>query len=456
MATALEYARERNSRFIEQLEALAGIKSVSTDKEYESEVRRAAEWLAEDMRAAGLRDVEVSPTDGHPVVYGQWLEAGEDAPTVLLYAHYDVQPASKEDGWDTDPFVPTRKNGKIYARGIGDDKLHSVMIVKLAEAFLKSDEPCPVNLRLVIEGEEEVGSPNFAPWVRANKERLRADYCLLCDGGIDNPEQPTVNYALRGMLAMEITVRGPRADLHSGVHGGRVHNPAQVIAEMVSKLHDETGRVSVPGFYEEVRELGDDERAELNADPMTPQDFAESVGAPEPWGEPDYTLVERATSRPTLEINGIYGGYTGEGMKTVIPAQASAKITCRLVENQKPDTIYRRIAEYLEQIKPPTVELHIDRQGSADPVVVPTDSPLVRALVAAYKHHWDVTPRFRRIGGTIPIAPVVQNELGLPSLLVGFNVSNAGFHGPNEFIHAELFPKGLDTLIVLMQRLARG
>ena len=454
MATALDYTRTHADRFMQELIDLARIKSVSTDPAFAPEVRRAAEWLADTMRSAGLENVDVSPTKGHPVVYGEWLHAGKSAPTVLLYAHYDVQPAAKEDGWDTEPFEPTHKDGRIYARGIGDDKLHSVMIVKLAEAFLQSGEGCPVNLRIVIEGEEEIGSQNFKAWVHANRDRLHADYCLLCDGGIDTPDQPTVTYALRGMLALEFTVNGPRTDLHSGVHGGRVHNPAQVVAEMVAKLHDETGRVSVPGFYDDVRELNDDERAQLNTEEMTGEEFAEAVGAPKPWGEPEYSLVERATARPTLEINGIYGGYAGKGMKTVIPAKATAKITCRLVEHQKPDRVYEQITAYLNRIKPPTVELTVEKQGTADPVVVPADSPLVQALVAAYEHHWDVEPRFRRIGGTIPIAPGFQQEIGLPSLLVGFNVANAGFHGPNEFIHPELFHKGLDTLMILVQKLA--
>jgi acetylornithine deacetylase/succinyl-diaminopimelate desuccinylase-like protein len=452
MPNALEYAKSHGQRFLDELLDLARIPSVSTDPAFSQEVNRAAEWLAADMRKVGLENVEISPTDGHPVVYGDWLGAGS-SPTVLLYAHYDVQPAVREDGWDSDPFVPTRRDGKIVARGIGDDKLHCVMLIKVIEAFLKSDEGCPVNVRLALEGEEEIGSRNFVPWVRANKKRLQADYCLVCDGAIESLTQPTVSYALRGMLACEFTVRGPKDDLHSGLHGGRVHNPAQVIAEMVAKLHDSDGRVAVPGFYEEVRELDEEERTQLNKEAPTPEEFEATVGVPLAWGEPGYSLVERATARPTLEINGIYGGYTGEGMKTVIPARASVKITCRLVADQNPERIYQQISDYLAAIKPATVQLEIELQGRADPVLVPYDSPLVEALVRAYAHGWENAPRYQRMGGTIPIAPVFQGELGLPSLVVGFNVEDAGFHGPNEFIHVELFHKGIDTLVYLLRDL---
>ena len=327
------------------------------------------------------------------------------------------------------------------------------MVVKMAEALIRSDEGSPINLKLAIEGEEEMGSRNFAPWVEANRERLKADYCLICDGGLENRDLPTVNYALRGLLACEFTVRGPKSDLHSGTHGGRVHNPAQVVAEMVARLHEESGHVAVPGFYDDVDDLSDTERSELNQHVMTPEDFERRVGAPQSWGEHEYSLIETATSRPTLEINGIFDGYSGDGMKTVIPARATAKITCRLVYNQVPERIFEQIKLFLHQIKPPTVHLDVELYGRADPVVVPTDSPIVKMLVRAYRHHWSTPPLFKRMGGTVPIASIFHRELGLPLLVIGFNVEDAGFHGPNEFIFEELFHKGLDTMLHLAREI---
>jgi acetylornithine deacetylase/succinyl-diaminopimelate desuccinylase-like protein len=447
---ALDYAQKHADAWLAELEELARIPSVSTDPAFAADVKRAAEWLAERMRTAGLAGIEVAATAGHPVVYGEWLGAGEDAPTVLLYAHYDVQPAVREDGWDSDPFEPTRRDGKIFARGIGDDKIHSVMIIKVAEALLASDDGSPVNLKLVIEGEEEMGSPNFAPWVRANRERLAADHCLVCDGGIPSKDQPGVIHALRGMLALQVNLVGPRADLHSGSNGGMVHNPAQVIAEIVARLHDEDGRVAVPGFYDDVAELDSADRALVNNRTYGEPEFRAEIGAPASWGEPGYSLLELISIRPTLEINGIYGGYTGDGMKTVIPSRASAKITCRLVPDQKPDVVFERIRSFLEEIAPPTVSIEVVKQGGGDALVIPAEGPLVQSLIRAFTRHWDAEPSLVRMGGSIPIVPVIYNELGISSLPLGFNVAGAGFHGPNEFIHPELFAKGLDTLILML------
>ncbi len=450
---AHEYAAANGERFLEELEALTRIPSISTDPEYSDDVKRAADWLKARMQDAGLHGVQVAPTSGHPVVYGEWMGAGEHAPTVLLYAHYDVQPAVLEDGWETDPFTPIRKDGKIFARGVGDDKLHSVMIIQLVESFIKSGEMPPVNLKLIIEGEEEKTSPNLAPWIRENRELLSADYVLICDGGIKAPDNPTIVYGLRGALGMEFTVQGPSTDLHSGLFGGCVHNPAQVIAEMVAKLHHPDGRVAVPGFYDDVKEMGAEERNQLNMNPVTAEELQSGTGIPDTWGEPGYTLLERSVARPTLEINGIYGGYSGKGMKTVIPATASAKITCRLVNDQVPSKIAQLIESYLNEIKPSTVTLEVMHQGEGDPVTVPIDSPLVQALDRSMERTWGFRPEYRRMGGSVPVAPVFQNELGVPTLLLGFNVENGGFHGPNEFIHIELFHKGLETMLHLLRDL---
>lgn len=450
---ANQYASTNGGRFLEELEALTRIPSVSTDPAHGEDMTRAANWLKERMQKAGLQCAEVVPTAGHPVVYGEWKGAGAQAPTVLLYAHYDVQPAALADGWQTDPFTPTRKDGKLFARGVGDDKLHSVMIIQVAESFLKSGEMSPVNLKLVIEGEEEKGSPNFVPWIRGNRERLKADYVLICDGAVKSPERPTIVYALRGALAMEFTVQGPSADLHSGLFGGCVHNPAQVIAEMVAKLHHPDGRVAVPGFYDDVTDMTAKERRQLNESPLTAEALQSETGIPDTWGEPDFSLLERSVARPTLEINGIYGGFAGEGIKTVIPATASAKISCRLVNDQEPSKVAQQIESYLHQIKPSTVTLQVKHQAEAHPVTVPIDSPLVQALERSMEKTWGRKPEFKRLGVSVPIAPIFQNELNVPTLLLGFNVENGGFHGPNEFIDIQLFHKGLETIVHLLRDL---
>ena len=455
MATtkALEYAQSHQEQFLEQLEDFIRIPSVSTDPAHKGDVQRAAEWLANDMRRFGV-NAEVLPTAGHPIVYGEWLGAGASAPTVLVYAHYDVQPAIKSDGWDSEPFEPYRSDGKVYGRGVADDKGHSLLVVKALECYLASGTPCLINLKFLIEGEEESGSENFAGFVRQNVERLKADYCIVADSGLTRADQPDIYYGIRGIAGVEFTVRGPKTDLHSGVHGGYVHNPAQVVAEMVAKLHSDDGSVTVTGFYDAVRTLPEAERAELNKNDLTPQDWADFVGAPQAWGQPEFTLLERVTTRPTLEINGIYGGYTGDGMKTVIPAQASAKITCRLVADQKPAEIAKLVSDYLHQIAPPTVTLEVETHHGGEPVTVPIDSAPVQALVRAFRHHWDAAPHFKRTGGTLPILSVFQEELKLPSVLLGFSLVDSGIHGPNEHFHIDLFYKGLDTLIVLYEELA--
>lgn len=451
--SAQEYVIAHGERFLEELEALTRIPSISTDPEHREDMMRAADWLKERMQKAGLHDVDVIPTAGHPVVYGEWKGAGRHAPTVLLYAHYDVQPATLEDGWTTDPFTPTRTDGKIFARGVGDDKLHSVMIIQVAEAFLKSGEMSPVNFKLVIEGEEEKGSSNFLPWIRQNRQLLKADYVLICDGAIKSPEEPTIVYGLRGALAMEFTVQGPSTDLHSGLFGGCVHNPAQVIAEMVAKLHHPDGRVAVPGFYDDVVGLTAEERHQLNLNPLTAEALQAETNIPDTWGEPGFTLLERSVARPTLEINGIYGGFAGEGVKSVIPSKASAKITCRLVNDQEPSKIADKIEAYLHQIKPSTVTMKVTHQAEAHPVTVPIDSPLVQAMERSIEKTWGRKPAYKRMGGSVPIAPVFQHQLNVPTLLLGFNVENGGFHGPNEFIHTQLFHKGLETMVHLLRDL---
>lgn len=456
MSNAYQYAEQNRNRFLQQWMELISIPSVGTDPAHAADTRRAAEWIVDDMRRIGLQNVEILPTGGNPAVYADWLGAGPDAPTVLIYAHYDVQPAELSDGWDSEPFTPTQRDGKLYGRGVADDKSNIILTLKAAEALLASDEGCPVNLKFLFEGEEESGSPNLPEFVRSHRDRLSADMAIIADGGLDKADEPMIIYAMRGIVAFEVRVIGPRTDLHSGVHGGSVHNPAQVIAEIVAQLHDADGHITVPGFYDDVEIVSDAEVAELRKRDVSPADWDHNVGAPQAWGEPAYAIVERTGTRPTLEINGISGGYTGDGFKTVIPAQAKAKISCRLVANQKPDKIYELVTSYIRQIAPPTVRVEFEKFGDGDPVRVPLDSPIVQALSRAFKLHWSQDVVYKRTGGSIPIVAIFQEELKLPCVPMGFALSDSGIHGPNEHYYLDLFYKGVDTTIRFLQEIAAG
>ncbi len=449
-----EYISAQFSRFVEQLKAFIRIPSVSTDPERTDDVRRAAEWVAADLRRAGMKVVEIIPTPRHPVVYGEWLGAGPNAPTVLIYGHYDVQPAALEDGWTSDPFEPVERDGFLYARGSSDDKGQVFAHMKAAEALLDEGQS-PVNLKFIVEGEEEIGSPNLNTVVQTYRDRLKADVCVISDGGMPAIDQPAIIYALRGLVGMELEVTGPSHDLHSGQFGGTVHNPAQALAEIVAALHRPDGSVAVPGFYDEVLPLADDERAELAKTALTEAEWRRMTGAPQPWGEPDYHLHERIGARPTLEINGLSGGFAGAGFKTVLPARALAKISCRLVANQDPQRIYERIRDYVASITPPTVRSELRLLQGSGPAWVDRHTPAMQAAIAAYEKGWGARPAFMREGGSIPIVTSFQRELRLPVVLMGFGLNDDGAHGPDEHYGLELFRRGIHTAIAFYQELAQ-
>ena len=332
--------------------------------------------------------------------------------------------AIREDGWDSDPFEPTVRDGVIVARGVADDKSNTIISLKAMESLLATDS-CPINVKLFFEGEEESGSANLPHFIDQHIDLLKADMAIIADGGLDEADQPIITYAMRGIVAFEVRITGAKIDLHSGGYGGTVHNPAQVIAEMTAKLHKEDGSVAVPGFYDDVEELSDEERIELKRNGITREEWDAQVGAPRPWGEVGYSLEEQISARPTLEINGIFGGYAGEGSKTVIPSQAGVKITCRLVANQKPGLIYQLVTAYIHQIAPPTVRLEFIRHGDGEPVRMPIDSAIVQALVRAYRLHWDKEVKYVRSGGTIPVIAMLQNKLGV-----------SGIHEPERCPHS--------------------
>ena len=456
MSNAHEFATQNHERFKNEFLELLKIPSISTDMAFQDDVRKAAEWIAANMRRVGLEAELITMSEGpHPLVLGQWNGAGANAKTVLVYCHYDVQPAVMEDGWQTNPFEPTETDGKIFARGATDSKVHVKAWISAMESLLNTGG-CPVNVKLLFEGEEESGSRTVDAFIKQYPEKLACDVVVISDGIIRAPEQPALTYALRGIVTMELHVYGPKADLHSGHFGGTVHNPAQAIAEIISKLHDENGRVTVPGFYDSVAPISDDERkllAESNA--LMEAEWRDVANPPQAWGEPEYNLHERIGARPTLEINGIAGGYYGEGFKTVLPAHALAKISCRLVPNQQPQEILELVQNYIRQIAPPTVRVEFERsEAEAPAAVLDYTSEAMQAAFRAYEQGWGVKPLFERAGGSVPITynmqPLTPNIVSM-----GFSYKGGRAHGPNENIYLDMFYKGIHTAIYFLQEIGK-
>lgn len=460
MTSPHEYADQHFDQFLEEYKALLRIPSISTLAEHAPDVRRAAEWLADNMRRIGFDKAEVlqHAAGRCPLVYGEWLGAGPDAPTVLVYCHYDVQPANREkDGWHTNPFEPVEQDGKIYARGAVDSKGHVMAQLKAAEALLSGDNKPPVNLKIIFEGEEESGSENITAFVPENLDKLRADVCVVSDGSMPDTEQPVLVYGLRGALTMELEVFGPARDLHSGHYGGNVHNPIHALADILHQLHNPDGSVAIPGFYDKVLPLDDEERAVLQkALPWAETEWEKVTGASEPWGEAQYTLLERAGARPTLEVNGIEGGFYGAGFKTVLPAKALAKISCRLVPNQDPDEIYELIRDYIAQITPATVRTETRQLAVGAPgVLFDRNSLAIQAGAVAYQKAWGLDPFFTREGGSVPIVSDFQRYLKMPIVLMPFGYKGCGAHGPNEHMYIDMFRKGIHTMLYFYDAVAK-
>jgi len=457
MTNPHEYAQTNANRFRQQLHDFIRIPSVSTLPECKSDMQRAAEWLADDMRRIGFETVEIIPTAGHPVVYAEWLGAGTDAPTVLVYGHYDVQPAVMEDGWDHDPFDPIEKDGKIFARGSTDDKGQAFAQVKAAESILANGNKPRVNLKYLIEGEEEIGTPNLGKFVAENRDRLKADVCVISDSGMIAIDIPSINYATRGMMYLEMEIFGPKQDLHSGGYGGIVHNPAQALAEIIAQLHNPDGSVAVPGFYDDVLAISEAERTDLYESAKSETQWKAETGVSQFWGEANYPLHERIGVRPTLEINGFASGFYGAGSKTVLPAKAIAKISCRLVPNQEPHKIFELVRDHLLRLTPPTIRAEVRLLAAAYPAVIDINSPAMQAASTAYEKAWGKRPLFERGGGTLPIIADFQRQLdNLPVILMGFGLPGDGAHGPNEHFHIEMFHKGIDTAIYFFEEIGKA
>jgi len=448
-----DYLKNNANRQFEELCQWLRIPSISCQSEYRQDMVQAAQWLARHLEKIGLEHVEVIETSSHPLVYGDWLHAAKDQPTVLIYGHYDVQPVDPLDLWTTPPFEPAVRGNDLYARGTTDDKGQLFALVKALEALLEIRGELPVNIKLIAEGDEESGGEAIEPYLKKNKNKLAADICLISDTAIISPDLPSITYSLRGIWGCELVVRGPRGDLHSGYYGGVVHNPAQALAELIATLHDQQGRVAVPGFYDDVADLDPDERAKLAKIPAGESQFLEETGVPALYGEPGFTPVELTGARPTLEINGMWGGFIGEGFKTVIPAEARAKISCRLVPNQEPEKIRQAITQHLNQVAPSTVSIEVIPLFGMEAVMVDPDAPAISAAAKAYELGFGAAPVFKREGGGIPVVLGFKEQLDAQVILMGFGLPNDNAHAPNEKMHLPNFYRGICTAIHFLDEL---
>ncbi len=443
---ALVYTQEHKDQALEKMMELISIPSVSTDPERAGEIKKAAEWLKKELIALGMETVEIHPTPRHPIVYAENLSAGKDHPTVLIYGHYDVQPEDPLDEWKTDPFTPTEKGDNLYARGATDMKGQIIATFSAIQAIRETGD-LPVNIKFLIEGEEEIGGSYIEEFIKNNAEKLKCDFFLNPDTGMQAPDLPTVTYALRGIAYFELRVQGPKQDMHSGTFGGAIHNPAQVMADLLSGLHDEKGRVTLPGFYDRVQPLDEEERKELSKLPIDEKFYLEQGGVKALFGEEGYTAVERTGARPTLEINGLYSGFIGEGQKTVLPAYAMAKVSCRLIADQDPIEVYEQFKTYLAENAPETVTWKLIQMSKDFPSLSDRKSKWIEAYVQAAEATWGKRPIFKREGGSVPVVVHIQQTLGVDSVNIGFGLPSDNMHGPNEKIHLPTFYKGIEALI---------
>ena len=450
MEATQKYISENKKRFVDELIDLLKIPSVSANPNYAKDVKKTAEMVALRLKEAGAENIEVCETAGHPIVYADKIINAE-LPTVLVYGHYDVQPADPIGLWDSPAFEPVIKpteihpEGAIFARGACDDKGQMYMHVKAFEAMMIADE-LPCNVKFMIEGEEEVGSENLGVFVQNNHERLTADVILVSDTGMLANDVPSITTGLRGLSYVEVEVTGPNRDLHSGLYGGCVANPINILAKMIASLHDEDNKITVPGFYDKVVNLTDAERAEMAKAPFSKEAYCKALDIDEVMGETGYSTMERGSIRPTLDVNGIWGGYTGEGAKTVIASQAFAKISMRLVPDQNPEEITNLFLEHFESIAPAGTKVKVTPHHGGEPAVTPIDSIGYKAASVAYEKTFDKKPIPVRSGGSIPIVAMFEKELGLKSILMGFGLDSDAIHSPNEHFGLFNFYKGIETI----------
>ncbi len=449
-----EYIQSNQQRFLDELFDLLRIPSVSADSRHKGDVRKAAEYVVQKLKDAGADKVGLCETKGHPIVFGEKI-INPSLLTVLVYGHYDVQPADPLNLWDSPAFEPIIKDGKIYARGSCDDKGQFYMHIKAFEIMSKLNQ-LSCNIKFMIEGEEEVGSDNLGAFVKENKSKLKADVILISDTSLISLDTPSITVGLRGLSYLEVEVTGPNRDLHSGVYGGAVANPINILSKMITSLQDEDGRITIPGFYDKVAELTTAQRVDLNKAPFNLNDYKKELGIEDIKGEKGYTTLERTGTRPTLDVNGIWGGYTGEGAKTVLPSKASAKISMRLVPNQNNNEITDLFTKHFESLAPKSVKVKVTALHGGEPAVTPTDSKAFGAASKAFEEVWGKAPIPTRDGGSIPIVSLFKKELGLDTVLMGFGLDSDAIHSPNEHYGIKNFLIGIETIVAFYKHYAKS
>jgi acetylornithine deacetylase/succinyl-diaminopimelate desuccinylase-like protein len=452
MNSVVDFINVNRDRYVDELKQYLAIPSVSALPQHAADVRRAAEWTRDALSGAGLQNTKLIETPGNPVVYADWLNA-PGKPTILFYGHYDVQPVDPVELWTSPPFEATVRDGEIYARGAADDKGQVFMHIKAVEAHLKQGGTLPVNIRFFIEGEEEVGSVHLDDFVRSHKQDLAADVVVISDSPMFDRGIPSICYGLRGLAYFQIDLRGSKSDLHSGSFGGALANPAFVLAQILAQMKDRGGHIKIPGFYDDVRELSEAERAEWKKLPFNETKYRKELGAPKLFGETGYTTLERVWARPTFEVNGLLSGFTGEGAKTVLPATAMAKVSMRLVPNQHPDKIAQLFEGYLQKVAPKTVEVKVTRMHGGRPWMTEFDNKFVRAAGRAIEKGFGKEPVFNREGGSIPVVSTFEEELGVPSVLFGVGLPDENAHAPDERLDLGNFHNGIIASAYLYQEI---
>ena len=454
-AATRTHAQLHRARFVAELKDFIRFPSVSTQQQHAVDVKQCAEWLANHLRRIGLDHVQVFQTPGHPLVYAEWLQ-GTGRPTVLIYGHYDVQPPDPLQEWQSPPFEPTVRGDDLYGRGASDDKGQMFVHLKALETYLQTQRSLPVNVKCLFEGEEEIGSPNLARFIRGNAHALRADVAVMSDTTMLGPDRPALTYALRGGLSMELELRGMKSDLHSGNFGGAIHNPLQALCEMIAQLHDSDGRIAIPNFYDRVRNWPQEERDYMARAGRTDEQILADAQTRAGWGERGFSLYERTTVRPSLSVTGIVGGYQGAGVKAIIPSRAVAKLNFRLVPDQQSAEIEQLVRQHIQRLAPPAMDLKIRTLLKANPALIDRKHPALRAAAKAYRHGFGVAPVFLRSGGSIPVVNTFQEALGLPTVLMGFALPDDRLHGPNEKFHLPNFFRGIETSIRFLSEIGAG